>query len=208
VRGFERITLRIAQLRADLDEFEAFLNSATHLKEREHIAPFFKARKHLVAALGFTHSGIAFPDRVSTELDLFGDFACDVASGDSVSKAFLLVEFENAEERSVLERAPAPGKIKPWSRRFEHGFSQLIDWAWRLSCEPHNSHAFRRIFEVNDPAIHFLLIAGRDADLTEDDRARIHWRANNMNLGAYRMSCLTFDGVLSTLRRRLTYLEQ
>jgi hypothetical protein len=202
VRGFEEITLEIPRLREELDDFESFLNSETQLKEREQIAPFFKQRKHLVAALGYTHAGIAHPDRVSTELSLFGDFSCDAASGDSVSKAFLLVEFEDATERSVLGRA-VPGKIKPWSPRFEHGASQLVDWAWRLSCENHDSHAFRRIFEMNDPYIHFLFIARRDADLNDDDQARIRWRANSMTLGAYRMSCLTFDGALSTLRRRL-----
>jgi hypothetical protein len=206
VRGFDPIILDTLQLRNELDEFEAFLNSADHLKEREQIAPFFKQRKHLVAALGYTHAGIAHPDRVSTELSLFGDFACDAASGDSVSKAFLLVEFEDATTQSVL-RSAAPGKVKPWSPRFEHGTSQLIDWAWRLSYE-NQSHAFRRIFETNDPIIHFLLIAGRDADLNDDDQARIRWRANSLTLGVYRMSCLTFDGVLNTLRRRLLLLDQ
>jgi hypothetical protein len=206
VRGFDPINLNITQLRKELDEFEAFLSSEDHLKEREQIAPFFKQRKHLVAALGYTHAGIAHPDRVSTELSLFGDFSCDAASGDSVGKAFLLVEFEDATAQSVL-RSAAPGKVKPWSPRFEHGTSQLIDWAWRLRHE-NQSPAFRRIFETNDPIIHFLLIAGRDGDLDDDDQARIRWRANSLTLGPYRMSCLTFDGVLNTLRRRLLLLDQ
>jgi hypothetical protein len=207
VKGFEPITLDITHLRGELDEFEGFLSSADHLKERKQIAPFFKQKNHLVAALGYTHAGIAHPDRVSTELSLFGDFTCDAASGDSVSKAFLLVEFEDATEHSVLGSA-LPGKVKPWSLRFEHGTSQLVDWAWRLSCENHGSHAFRRIFGTNDPIIHFLLIAGRDADLNDDDQARIRWRANSMALGAYRISCLTFDGALNTLRRRLLLIDQ
>ncbi len=198
----------MAQLRVELDEFDTFLSSTTHRKERAELAPFFKARKNLVAAIGFTRSDFGFPDRVSTELDLFGDFVCDAASGDSKRKAFLLIEFEDATQRSVLDRAAAPGKIKPWSRRFEHGFSQLIDWAWRLSSESHSSQASRRIFGVNDPSIHFLLIAGRDADLGDDDQARIRWRANNITFGTYRMSFLTFDGVLETLRLRLKLAEQ
>ena len=60
-----------------------------------------------------------------------------------------------------------PGKImKRWSPRFEHGFSQLVDWAWRLSTEG-TSAAYRRIFGENDSTIHLLLIAGRDCDLTK-----------------------------------------
>jgi hypothetical protein len=206
VKGFEPIALNRIQLQAELDDFEVFLTCTKSLKERKHIAPFFKQKKHPVAALGLTNSGIAMPDRVSTELSLFGDFTCDAASGDSVSKAFLLIEFEDATERSVLGSA-GPGKVKPWSPRFEHGFSQLVDWAWRLS-ESHESQAFRRIFEMNDPSIHLLLIAGRDADLNDDDQARIRWRANSMTIGAYRMSCLTFDGALNALRRRLMLVGQ
>jgi len=61
---------------------------------------------------------------------------------------------------------------------------------------------------MNNPSIHLLLIAGRDADLDDDDQARIRWRANSMTLGAFRMSCLTFDGALNTLRRRLMLIEQ
>jgi hypothetical protein len=207
VRGFEPITVNFTELSAELNDFKVFLNSATTLKERDQIAPFFKQKKQLVAALGLTSSAIEMPDRVSTELSLFGDFSCDAASGDSVSKAFLLIEFEDATERSVLGNA-APGKVKPWSPRFEHGFSQLVDWAWRLTTENHNSASFRRIFGMNDPTIHLLLIAGRDADLTSDEQARIRWRANSMNLGAYRMSCLTFDGALNTLQRRLQLVGQ
>jgi hypothetical protein len=145
VRGFEPITVNSSQLSAELNDFDAFLNSATTLKERDQIAPFFKQKKQLVAALGLTNSAIEMPDRVSTELSLFGDFACDAASGDSVSKAFLLIEFEDATERSVLGQA-VPGKVKPWSPRLEHGFSQLVDWAWRLA-ENQNSSSFRRISE-------------------------------------------------------------
>lgn len=206
MKGFEPIALDRNQLQAELNDFETFLRSTKRLKEREHIAPFFKQRKHLVAALGLT-GGVAVPDRVSTELSLFGDFACDAASGDSVSKAFLLIEFEDATERSVL-RSADPGKVKPWSPRFEHGFSQLVDWAWRLECENRESQAFRRIFGMNDPSIRLLLIAGRDADLDDADRARLHWRANSMTLGTYHMSCLTFDGVLNALRRRLMLFGQ
>lgn len=106
----------------------------SHLRERQHVAPFFKSNRQLVAALGFFHSNISRPDRVSTELSIMGDFACDAAAGDTTSNAFLLIEFEDANPHGVLSPAP-PGKIKPWSSRFEHGASQLLDWAWRLDCE-------------------------------------------------------------------------
>jgi hypothetical protein len=130
------------------------------------------------------------------------DFVCDAASGDAAANSFLLVEFEDASPYSVFS-APQPGKLKSWAPRFEHGASQLLDWAWRLDCEGKTTPAFRRIFEKDHAIIHFLLIAGRDADLTQDDLGRVQWRTGNVTFGAYRMTFLTFDNVLDGLRLRL-----
>jgi hypothetical protein len=203
MKTFEPITLDYGVLSKELNELKALLNSQTSLKERAEIAPFFKGRKHLSAALGLTNSGVLLPDRIATELDLFGDFACDVASGDSETNAYTLIEFEDAQQYSVLTKLETGKTMKRWAPRFEHGFSQLVDWAWRLTTEGTSSAAYGRIFGQNSATIHLLLIGGRDADLTEDDLDRLSWRANNMSLGSFRMSCLTFDGVLNTIRRRL-----
>jgi hypothetical protein len=208
MKGFETIALEIKALSKELDELQALLASTTALKERAQIAPFFKNRKQLCAGLGFTNSSIAMSDRVAIELELFGDFVCDAASGDSQTNAYTLIEFEDAQERSVFSRLESGKIMKKWSPRFEHGFSQLVDWAWRLSTEGTSSHAFQRIFGANDPTIHLLLVAGRDADLTKGDLARLRWRANQISLGAFRMSCLTFDGALGTIRRRLLLATQ
>ena len=170
--------------------------------------PFFKSRKQLCAALSLTNGSVGIPDRVALELDLFGDFACDAASGDSKSNAYTLVEFEDATQYSILTKLERGKTVKRWSTRFEHGFSQLVDWAWRLSGEGGTTAAYRSIFGANHAKIQLLLIVGRDADLTRDDLARVEWRANSISLGAFRMSCLTFDGVLSTLRDRLLLAAQ
>src|SRR5438067_295004 len=96
MKTFEAISLDRTILSRELDELDEFLSSQTTLKERAEIAPFFATRKHLSAALGYFGRAIALPDRIASELDLFGDFTCDVASGDSKTPAFVLVEFENA----------------------------------------------------------------------------------------------------------------
>jgi hypothetical protein len=86
--------------------------------------------------------------------------------------------------------------MRGWCGRFEHGFSQLVDWAWLLAEEGGKSAAYQRIFGKPDAT-------GRDADLSDNDHARLRWRARSCSFGAFRMTCLTFDGVLETLRRRL-----
>ncbi len=149
-----------AKLLIELNELEQFLEDNTHKNEREEIAPFFKPRTQLCAALGYANAAIEAPDLCASELSLFGDFIVDAASGDSQANAFTLIEFEDAGPQSI--------------------FGDL------------------------NPAIHLVLIAGRDADLRPEDFARLRWRAQNMTLGQYRISCFTFDGILASLKRRLT----
>lgn len=208
MRSFAPLSLDANVLSADLDELETLLNAEPRLRERDQILPFFKQRPHLCGALGLANNAVELPNRWANELDLFGDFTCDVASGDSEANAYTLVEFEDAQEHSIFSKLQTGKAMKRWSPRFEHGFSQLVDWAWRLSAEGESSAAFRRIFSDDNPAIHLLLVVGRDADLTADDVARLKWRATNMSLGQFGMSCFTFDGLLRSLRRRLRLAAQ
>lgn len=208
MRAFKPLTLDTSILSNDLSELESLLSSEASQKEREHVLPFFRARPHLCAALGYANNAVELPDRWATELDLFGDFVCDAAAGDSESNAYTLIEFENAQEHSIFSRLSSGKSMKRWSSRFEHGFSQLVDWAWRLSAEGESSAAFRRIFGDNNPSLHLLLVVGRDADLSKDDLTRLRWRANHVSLGHYRMSCFTFDGLLQSIRRRLLLAAQ
>jgi hypothetical protein len=203
MKTFEPLTLDRAILAYNLNELEALLSSAAHLRERDHMIPFFKGRPHLCTALGYANSAVELPGRWANELDLFGDFVCDLAAGDDEANAYTLIEFEDAQEGSILSKLAKGKTMKRWSPRFEHGFSQLLDWAWRLSAEAGTSEAFRRIFGGHHPVIHFVLVIGRDADLDQGDLARLRWRANNISLGQYRMSCFTFDGLLQSIRRRL-----
>ena len=208
MKAFAPLVVDANMLSDDLNALEALLASQSHLRERDQVVPFFKARPHLCAALGYANSAIELPDRWASELDLFGDFACDIASGDNEANAYTLVEFEDAKEYSIFSKLKTGKSMKRWSPRFEHGFSQLVDWAWRLSVEGGSTAAVRRIFGDDNPTIHLLLVIGRDADLRRDDLARLRWRANNLALGPYRMSCFTFDGLLQSIRRRLLLAAQ
>lgn len=208
MKSFASINLDTSVLSHNLNEFEILLSSEARLKERDRIIPFFKERCHLCAALGLANNAVELPDRWANELDLFGDFGCDVAAGDSEANAYTLVEFEDAQEHSIFSKLQVGKTMKRWSPRFEHGFSQLVDWAWRISAEGESSAAFRRIFGDDNPAIHLLLVVGRDADLTRDDLTRLRWRAKHMALGQFRMSCFTFDGLLQSIRRRLLLAAQ
>lgn len=206
MRSFVPIDIEREALGRELDELETFL--ASYRDERAEIAPFFKARPNLSASLALTSGAVAHADRWAAELDLFGDFVCDVACGDSEADAYTLVEFEDAQQHSIFRPLERGKSVKRWSPRFEHGVSQLVDWAWRMSTEGTSSPAYRRVFGANDCTVHLLLVIGREADLGPDDVARMRWRANNVAFGAFRMSCFTFDGVLHSIRRRLMLASQ
>jgi len=204
MKTFEALSLDVATLKFNLSELETWLAIGGHLAERKHISPFFKARPQLCAALGLLTNAVEVPDRWANELDLFGDFTCDIAVGDSGANAYGLIEFEDAKANSIFCPLPKGKTMKRWSPRFEHGFSQLVDWAWRLSTEGETSDAFGRIFGRDNPTIHLLLIIGRDAGMTDDDHKRLRWRANHTSLGRFRISCFTFDGVLHSIRRKIS----
>jgi hypothetical protein len=167
------IELNAQQLLADLSDLERFLSDNTSLKERDQVLPFFGSHPHLVAALGWMNAAAGRPDRYATELDLFGDFSCDAAAGHSATGAFTLVEFEDASEYSIFRALEAGKSIRKWSSRFEHGFSQLVDWAWRLGTEA-DSQAKERIFSAQPVSIHLLLAIGRKSDLADQDLRVCH----------------------------------
>jgi hypothetical protein len=102
MKSFEALALDTDILTSDLAALETRLAADPHLKERAQILPFFRDRQHLCAALGLTNSSIELPNRWARELDLFGDFTCDVAAGDSEANSYTLVEFEPALEYSIF----------------------------------------------------------------------------------------------------------
>jgi len=127
MKTLEKIDLSVSKCKTELADFKKLLDGKAALSERDDILPFFRAHKHLAALVGAYNPKINRFDRIATEFRLFGDYACDLVIGDSVSHNFCFVEFEDASPKSIL--TTKKGKSTPeWSPRFDHGFSQIIDW--------------------------------------------------------------------------------
>ena len=112
----------------ELVRFKRLLDSHSHspLRERDHILPFFQHHRHLAALIGTWNSNIARPDRIAFEFDIFGDYKVNLVVGDSENHQYCFVEFEDATAPSIFKKT---ARATPdWSHRFEHGFSQIIDW--------------------------------------------------------------------------------
>lgn len=207
VEVFDPYTRDLRALRAELDAFGGLLQAETPLSEANQILPFVRRARHLAAACGFANHALGAPDLLAVERPLFGSFRCDVAVGSSTSHQFTLVELEDARENSVFEAVKGRG-FPRWSSRFERGFSQLIDWAWRIDHERQPSAALEAAFGTSDPRIHYLLVIGRDQWLGVAGRARLRWRHLHNGIAGQRTTIWTFDDLFSFLSDRLKATEQ
>ncbi|CAA9571750.1 MAG: hypothetical protein AVDCRST_MAG88-2402 [uncultured Thermomicrobiales bacterium] len=128
--AYEEFRFDPERCRLELEEFERLLMERPELSERADILPFFRTRRHLAALLGSYNPNANVYDRLAIELSLFGEFTADVSAGDSSKNAFCLIEFEDGKPNSIFTLRGR--RAREWASRFERGFSQIVDWLWKL----------------------------------------------------------------------------
>jgi hypothetical protein len=204
---FEPYTRDLRALRREVAAFGTLLQAHTSLSEAADILPFVRGAPHFAAAFGFANRALVAPDLLALERPLFGSFRCDVAIGSARARQFTLVELEDARETSLF--APVKGRDYPrWSSRFERGFSQLVDWAWRIDHERQPSATLEAAFGTTDPHIHYLLVIGRDRWIGAAGRARLEWRHRHNGISGERTTVWTYDDLFSFVSDRLAVAEQ
>jgi hypothetical protein len=200
MKSFSHIGLSSDEAAKELDRFKKLLASQKDLSEKNDILPFFKRCKHLSTMFAMFNPNISSPDRIAMELNLFGDFACDLAVGDSSAHAYSLIEFEDARRNSVFQKGV---KSTPeWGRRFEHGFSQLVDWFWRLE-DQRTTNSFRTLFGDSNATFFGMLIIGRSGHLKPREVRRLEWRQEKVVINSNKILCLTFDELVRKLEKKL-----
>jgi hypothetical protein len=127
---FQPHTLDLAACRQQVQELKALLDSSPDLREAA-FHDFFEPRSHLRALVGLYNPSLASPDRLAWQYPIFGDFRCDFAIGDWTRKSYTIVEFEDAGPNSQFVEH-GDKATRAWSPRFEGGFSQIIDWFYKL----------------------------------------------------------------------------
>jgi hypothetical protein len=189
----------------ELKAFGNLLKMNSELSEQKQILPFFKKSKNLAAFIGFMHSNINKFDRLSSEFSFYGQFTCDLITGDSNSKSFCIVEFEDSREKSVFTKQTRQHPY--WSRRYEVGFGQLLDWIWTIS-DFRNTPSFTDTFgDVNADFI-ALLIIGRSKFIKEKtDKRRFSWRSRNVSINGVKVTCMTYDELYQAICKRITALD-
>jgi hypothetical protein len=103
-----------------------------------------------------------------------------------------VIEFEDGRLQSIFKPSQT-GNTRVWSPRFEHGFSQIIDWYTMLD-DLKKSQRFKRDFGDGHVRFSAMLIIGRDAGFTNaHDRFRLDWRTDKVTVDSNSVLCVTFD---------------
>lgn len=203
MRDFKPHVHDLAAYRRELSEFRQLLDSRDELAERRDILPFFAKRPHLSSEIGKINGYLANPDRLAREFSFFTDFTADLAIRDSTNSAVMLVEFEDAQKTSIFKTVGSRNRPE-WSPRFEHGFSQIVDWLWKLHGQQFTSE-FEHTFGAKNAPVMALLVIGRSKHLSLLEKERLNWRARHVSVNNTPINYLTYDELCDTLERKLAY---
>lgn len=189
--------------RRELNALGRLLRDQPHLSERNDVLPFFKARRQLAGLIGTFVPAVGPATEIAYEYSFLGDFSADLMVGNRSKGLFLAVEFEDGGRNSLFQ--PVRGRsTTDWGRRLEHGFSQLVDW-FRTLDDYKKTDKFRKEFGPGHIVFYGLLVVGRNAGLSDADRARLDWRSDRVVIDSHKLSCITFDDLYQALSDRLTF---
>lgn len=200
MKEFVQLRFDIDSCRAELAQLRQLLDSAEQLEERKVLLPFFRQAPHLSAFIGSYFPYIERFDRIAYEYSLSGDFACDLVVGDARRQAFCFIEFEDARTDSIFVQRTR--STPEWSPRFEHGFSQLVDWMWTLD-DTRGSTSFLHRFGTGYVRMFGMLIIGRGTELSYREQQRLNWRLERVLVDSKQIFCITYDQLLADLTSRL-----
>lgn len=204
MKRLEPIALDLVDCRDELAAFKALLDrhESGTLGEQEHVLPFFREHRHVAALIGYLYSECVRIDRIAYEFDIFGDHAADLVVGDATRRAYAFVEFEDAAPDSIFRREGKKDTLV-WASRFERGYSQIIDWFWKLADLARTDTLRHRFEDASMIRYHGLLVIGRTSHLQPLERDRFSWRRDRVVVDSKHIYCSTFDELYNDLRDRL-----
>jgi Domain of unknown function (DUF4263) len=188
--------------RVEVAELKALLLRSLDLREAV-FRDFFRARQNASVLIGHYNPGVQRVDLLAYEYPLFGDFRCDLAIGDSVTRATTFVELEDAGPRSLFVKRKSKA-TREWSPRFDHGYSQVVDWFHKLQ-DMTNSAAMEARFGKRAIDYAGVLVVGRNQHSDVGEHERLRWRREHVIVNSKRIVCVTYDQLLEDLEFRLDW---
>lgn len=205
-KELELIAFDPAKCRNELVAFRKLLDSKERLRERKDIQKFFQQRKQLSAFIGTYAPGIGLANLIAFEFPFVGDFKADLVLGNKEANTFCVVEFEDGMPNSIFKKVRNRSTTE-WSPRFEHGFSQLVDWFYTLD-DFKKTDRFAADFGHGYIRFIALLILGRSSGVSGHDRKRLSWRTEKVRVDSHTIECLTFDDLYEHLIMRMDLYPQ
>jgi Domain of unknown function (DUF4263) len=201
--GFVAHSLEPAAARVEVGELRALLIENADLKESV-LRRFFRERFNASVLIGHYNPAVQRADLFAGEYPLFGDFRCDLAIGDSVSRSCTFVEFEAAGPRSLFVKRGRKA-TREWSPHFDHGCSQIVDWFHKLQ-DMTNTAGMEARFGKRAIDYAGVLIVGRNQHIDLGEHERLRWRREHVIVNSKRIICVTYDQLLDDLEFRLEWL--
>ena len=171
---------------------------------------FFSSNPDLLLLAGDCFGPGSFaPAAYKCEFSIFSEFRADFAVANAAKDKFLFIEFEDAKRGSVFKAKTSGSSTTSyeWSKRFEHGYSQVVDWHYRMD-DMSGTSRLEEAFGVPNIDYDGLLVIGRDHFIREAGGvARLRWRKDKTIINSRRIHCLTFDALLSEIAGRLQAIE-
>ena len=198
MKKFAPIQIHLKDVERELASFEIFLK-AQELSERSEILPFFNNHNQLSS---FLCSYFNFhSDKIAFEYDLFGDFCCDIVIGDSTSNNYCFIELEEGKPNNIFKEK-GNKYSKDWASKFEHGYSQIIDWFWKLE-DQKNTTEFQSRFGASQINYYGLLVVGRNIDLEDiKEQNRLNYRIKKVIVDNKNIHCVTYDQLFEDLKEK------
>ena len=124
---------------------------------------------------------------------------------DALKGAYCFIEFEDASQLSVFSNSGSR-HVPEWSRRFEHGFSQIVDWLWKLD-DMKGTVEYRDRFGCNEIRLETMLVIGLGRGIGVRELARLKWRLDRVVVNSKRVHAVTLDELHSDLNQTLALYE-
>lgn len=201
--AFQSIQFNLSDADVQLTTFKTWLATQKFVGETS-IVTEIKTRPHMACLLAST-LGLEAPDMIRFELSLKGMFRTDLVLGNNGARKFGLIEFEDAMENSIFKKTT--GQYRSWAPRIEHGFSQIVDWAWVRQDHPHDTvlvNGFGGAITTSSYAV----ICGRDTSLADDvERKRFAHRRSSLKVEGHPALVLTYDEMVRAMEDSMAVLK-
>lgn len=188
----------------EVDGFEAILKAKNAHSEKE-LVKYLSKCPNIICSIHNLCTSVHENNKYAFEFPIYGDYSCDCLITDSNSKQYCFIEFEDAKEKSIFERNGKKATLD-WAKRFEHGFSQLVDWFWKMDCCK-SDPSFILQYGIN-PEFIGLLIIGRTSYLSSIEEHRVKWRQHNISIGGKLIHIFTYDMILDLLREHCSVIKK